>query len=481
MHRHRVLLRAVALAVAFAAAAACGSDSNDESAATASSAAASSAPAGAAGSDDPASWGVKDKKLVGPSGFGIDLSKCPAKWDDKAGLTDTEIRLGQTIAQSGAAASYGGVALGMKAYFDNVNATEGGIGGRKINFTYKDDGYEAARGKANVDEMLETANLFAFTGVLGTPINLATYDKIDESCLPDISVGSAHPAFGDPVNHPWVVPVPANSYTTEGILWGQYVLDKYGKGATVAALVANNDFGLANKDAFEKFAKDNGLTVKFELHDPQAASVTNELTNLASSNSQVVILMTLANFCTMGFQYLSQSSWKPAERIVSQTCNTVTYFKPAGQAADGWVSISDRYDTADAQDQNVPFVKSARETIAKAGLDANNSLIGQGYGLYAWPVVDTLKRAALLPGGLTRTNVMLAARKVKSANPFSREGISYEMDGAKDAFPIEGGATVRYTLEAGKDVGTQVPFGKVIDLNGKTPNCAWDGKRCAAN
>ncbi|MFN0089618.1 MAG: ABC transporter substrate-binding protein [Acidimicrobiales bacterium] len=173
-------------------AAACGSDGGDEGAQPTTASTAKGA-AAAADESDPSTWGVKDKKLVGPAGFTIDLAKCPSKWDDKAGLTDSEIRLGQTLPQSGALAAYGGIGQGMKAIFDHVNATEGGIAGRKINLVQKDDGYEAARGKANVDEMLETGNPFAIASSVGTPIVMATYEKIDESCVPDLFAGSGHP------------------------------------------------------------------------------------------------------------------------------------------------------------------------------------------------------------------------------------------------------------------------------------------------
>src|SRR5215210_6277759 len=46
-------------------------------------------------------WGKSPdgKTLTGPEGFTIDLSKCPAGWSDTEGLTDTEIKIGQTIAQ----------------------------------------------------------------------------------------------------------------------------------------------------------------------------------------------------------------------------------------------------------------------------------------------------------------------------------------------------------------------------------------------
>ena len=43
-------------------------------------------------------WGVNsDNHLIGPAGMEVDLNACPADWDDKAGLTDDQIRFGQTL------------------------------------------------------------------------------------------------------------------------------------------------------------------------------------------------------------------------------------------------------------------------------------------------------------------------------------------------------------------------------------------------
>ncbi|MFN0089616.1 MAG: ABC transporter substrate-binding protein [Acidimicrobiales bacterium] len=469
---------ALACVVALAAGA-CGSDGGDEEAAPTTAKGTATTAAAGAGPDDPSTWGVKDKKLTGPAGFSVDLSKCPAKWDDKTGLTDTEIRIGASMAQSGSFAVYGPISQGMKAYFDHINTTEGGIAGRKINFNLKDDGYEAARGKANVDELLETGNLFAFSGTLGTPIVMATNDKVNEACVPNISVSTAHPAWGDPVNRPWTTATTQLNYSSEALLWGDYILKKYGKGVTVAALAINSEFGAAYRVTFEKWAKDNGVTLKTELHDPAAPSITNEMTTLAATNADVIILMTASGYCTQAVKYMEESTWKPKERLISNTCASVSFFKPAGfGAGNGWVSISDRRDPADPTDQKEEIIKLTRDLATKNGVDPNLGAWAAGVAQMGWHTVDVLKDAAKLNGGLTRTNLMIASRNISKTHPFYRPGIKYEMKGNLDAFPSEGGVTVKYTVEAGKETGVNVPFGEVLDLNGKTPNCAWDGKQC---
>ncbi|MFN0090084.1 MAG: ABC transporter substrate-binding protein [Acidimicrobiales bacterium] len=358
-----------------------------------------------------------------------------------------------------------------------MNAVEGGIGGRKLTLLTKDDGYEAARVKANTDELLETGNLFALTTTADTPGNLAVYDKVNEECVPSLIVGSGHPAWGDPRDHPWIMSS-FLSYSTEANIWGKYILDTLGKGASVAALVMNNDFGLSMRSNFETFAKANGLSLRAEVHDPAAPNVTNELTTLASSNADVAILMTTSSYCTQAFTAIAQSTWKPKVKLVSQTCAGIaTFFKPAGETGRDWVLAGGNKELTDKAFANDPFVQTARATMEKAGLDPANAQHGNGWW-YAWGTAEVLRNAAKLPGGLTRTNTLLAMRSLDTHHPLMYDGIKFAQNGLKDSFTAEGAQLTRYTIEPGQEVGAHVPFGPPIDVNATTRNCSWDGKAC---
>ncbi|MBN8896620.1 MAG: ABC transporter substrate-binding protein, partial [Rhodospirillales bacterium] len=56
------------------------------------------------------------------------------------GVTDTEIKIGQTMPYSGNASAYGVAGRTQAAFFRMIN-DQGGINGRKINFISLDDGY----------------------------------------------------------------------------------------------------------------------------------------------------------------------------------------------------------------------------------------------------------------------------------------------------------------------------------------------------
>ncbi|MFN0091242.1 MAG: ABC transporter substrate-binding protein [Acidimicrobiales bacterium] len=474
------MTRAAAALVAFAAmAAACGSDGEADTAAPTSAGGATAttaAGAAAAGGEDPASWGVKDKKVIGPAGYTIDLSKCPSNWSDTEGVTATEIRLVQTFPFSGNNAISGNISNAIKAYFEHVNATEGGIGGKKIAFTVKDDGYEAARSKANVDELVETVKPLAFMPLSGTPGTLAVYDKLHDMCVPNLMNGTGHQLGADPVNHPWSTGSYL-SYPSEAAIWAEY-LAKTIPGGTVAGLFVNSDFGASYRIAFEKEAVKRGLKIaKIELFDQAAATITNEMTTLASTNADALVLGTFGVFCSQSMKALSELSWKPKVKIIDNPCSGPAFFKPAGDAGKDFVTAQYRKDGGDVSFANDPDVKAAQAILSKAGLDEKDSYTNWG-AWWALPLVDIMKKANARPGGISRTNLMLAAWSAQYKHPLNRGGIKFEMNGLKDAYFTEGAVLTRYAIEPGEEVGRQVEFGDVIEQNGTGALCAWDGKAC---
>ena len=60
------------------------------------------------------------------------------------GVTDGEIKIGQTMPYSGPASAYGLIGRAELAYFQMLNEA-GGVNGRKITFISLDDGYSAPK------------------------------------------------------------------------------------------------------------------------------------------------------------------------------------------------------------------------------------------------------------------------------------------------------------------------------------------------
>ena len=128
--------------------------------------------------------------------------------------------------------------------------------------------------------MLQSDRPFMIT-TLGSPNTLAVRDTINAACVPHPFVQTGLPAWADPENYPWTTGLQLNYYT-EAALWVKWIEENLADQAPVkvAALVADNDFGLAYEGGFEQFAEGSEVIGDFvvQQHDPAAPTVTNEIT-----------------------------------------------------------------------------------------------------------------------------------------------------------------------------------------------------------
>jgi ABC-type branched-subunit amino acid transport system substrate-binding protein len=88
---------------------------------------------------------------------GTDVALAEKKYDQ--GVTDTEIKIGQTVAYSGPVSAWGTIGRTQAAYFRKVN-DEGGINVAG-SFSFPDDGYLPAKTVEQVRKLIEQEEVFA--------------------------------------------------------------------------------------------------------------------------------------------------------------------------------------------------------------------------------------------------------------------------------------------------------------------------------
>ena len=427
-------------------------------------------------------WGVGDDNILrGPEGFTIDLNECPDDWSNTEGITDNEIRIGQTGPQSGTLALYGNARLGWQTYLGHVNDT-GGIAGRNVVMKSYDDAYVAAQTIEFVDELIENDNVFAIH-TLGSPNTLAVYDTLNAECIPQPFVWTGHPAWGDPEVHPWTTGS-ILSYSTEAVLWGNWIKENLAGDlpVVVAGLVMDNDFGLAYELGFEEYAHNNPDVVSEFVpvrHDPASPTITNEITTIAANDPDVYISMTAGNACLLAIQEVAASGLKEdlAAAFTPSVCKApASWISPAGDDGDGWLIVGGGVkDTTDpALIGSDAFIDFIIESLEANDLDPTISMFGNGYML-GYPYVEALRIAAELPAsannpaGLNRANFILAVRAIDIHHPIFLDGITFAMNGNADAFPIEGTDFSQYDSSTHSWI-----VSNVIDVNGASGNCVWD-------
>jgi len=92
------------------------------------------------------------------------------------GVTDTEIKIGQTMPYSGPVSAYGTVGRAQAAYFEMINA-KGGVNGRQIRLISLDDAFSPPKTVEQTRKLVESDNVLLIFSSLGTPTNSAIYAR----------------------------------------------------------------------------------------------------------------------------------------------------------------------------------------------------------------------------------------------------------------------------------------------------------------
>jgi ABC-type branched-subunit amino acid transport system substrate-binding protein len=433
-------------------------------------------------------WGLSadGKTLTGPEGFRIDLTKCPAGWSTTEGLTDTTIKIGQAIAQSGAYAAYGAMARGIQVNFGYYNDKGGFTDStgktRKIQYIAKDDGFDTARTIPLIDELIDSEKVFGVFS-LGAAGALKTYDKLNQRCIVEPAEMNGHPAMGDPVNHPWTTGMQLTA-TTEAVIWGTFIekhLSDFPGVVKVAAIRTNDANGATYEGGFKAYIAQspnkNRIQYTSETIEGLSPTVKDPMTTLAAQKPDVFIGMVAGAACTQTILEAAQDGLKEHAKylLLPLGCKNSPFVNKAavggdGTASDGWrVSGGGYVDFNATANDNDGYISWARQQLAKNGIDyKQSSLFGSGFNT-SWVIIQGVQIAGALPGGLNRTNFILALRTMDMTQPTLLNGIKFTMNGNADAYPTEGSDISRW------DAAQQAwVVEDIIDISGKTKPCAWD-------
>lgn len=442
----RLLVALVAALALFAAA--CGGGRDDEG----------------GGSDDGGSDGGDEAAV-------IDTSQCnPDELTN--GITDDSILIGSSYPQSGTFAAFSEISKGYQAYFDMVNA-EGGIDGRQIEFTSLDDGYESGRTSTNAQRLVEEEEVFALFNVIGTPNNLAIWDQPFMACVPNLFTGTGSQNWGDYEGHPFTIGSSLPQYVLESNVFADY-LEQEDPDATVAILALNNDFGEEMSTAFKDAIEGTDIeVVAEETYESTSTDVTSQITTLADSDADAVLLATTALACPNALNAVQDSGWDPI-KYISATCTSPTLVGLAEEgAADGLISAGNLMDPRNPDYAEEAGLQEYEAGIAEYGAtydaDPENTITAYGWTVGAM-LVDVLQRASESEDGLNRATVMEAAYGMDGLEAgMLLPGVSLTT-GEGDGYPAETLQIIQYD----GDAGYYVEVGDPYEFEGETPSFRTD-------
>jgi branched-chain amino acid transport system substrate-binding protein len=354
------------------------------------------------------------------------------KYDD--GVTDTEIKIGNTNPYSGPASSYAAIARTIDAYFKAVNEA-GGIGGRKIKFISLDDGYSPPKTVEVVRQLVEQDKIFALFQPLGTPCNTAIHKYMNQRKVPQLFVATGASKWGDPKNFPWTMGFQPD-YHTEAVIYAKHILANV-KDAKIAVLHQNDDYGRDYLGGFkEGLGKEAGRIVRTVTYEATDPTVDSQIIQLKDSGANVFFNVSAPKAAAQGIRKAAEIDWKPVHYLNNVSASVAAVMKPAGfDNAQGIITAAYIMDATDKAWDNNEEMKAWRSWMDKNMPQANKADANHIYGYaVAALMTETLKRCG---NEMTRANLMKqAASFQKYRLPLLLPGITVSTS-ATDFYPIQ--------------------------------------------
>lgn len=301
------------------------------------------------------------------------------------GVTSDEILIGTWAPLTGPASNLSTIAGAMDAYFAYVNAG-GGVHGRQLRLSIKDDGYDPTRTPAVVEELVDGERVFAILGGNGTANCLAVKDYLAMKLVPWVNPGSGSRVWTNPVNAYVFSTFP--SYVTEGRVLAKYATEelpaeKYGM------LYQDDSFGREGQEGVRLGLrggdKDIVLAEAYSVGDEDLSDVAQRF---HEAEIDLIFVWTIAEGAAALVKALDEIEDYSPQIVASQILSDPVMFQLAGPSWEGAIVAS----SVPESGSDEPGVQKMREIIAEYGQ-------GIEFGTYAmWG----LARAEVLVEGLRR-------------------------------------------------------------------------------
>ncbi|MBO0772843.1 MAG: ABC transporter substrate-binding protein [Actinobacteria bacterium] len=319
------------------------------------------------------------------------------------GITAHQILIGSHQPLTGPAApGYSEIAPAANAYFQYVNA-HGGVNGRKIKYTYLDDGYDPSKTVSDVHQLILQDNVYAIFDGLGTPTHLAAVSFINSSKVPDPFVASGCDCWNQPSKYPetfgWQL-----DYIREGKILGAYI-KKHFAGKKIGYFYQNDEFGQDGVKGLDMEIP-HSQVVSRQTYVPTNVNVGPAVAALKASGAQVVVSFTIPAFTALlkltslklGYDpqlvvsnvgsdpitlgglleaFAKKSHTKVSGNALTQGIITDGYLPSLGDTSSSWISlfkkIHDTYDAKAPFDGNVLYGEAVAYTFVQAMLKAGKN------------------------------------------------------------------------------------------------------------
>ena len=325
-------------------------------------------------------------------------------------MTDTEIKIGQTMPYSGPISAYGAVGHAELAYFAKLNA-EGGINGRKVTLISLDDGYNYARTLEQVRRLVEKEQVLLLFSVIGKSPNLAIRNYANAHGIPQLFAASGDGAWADPGHFPWTMGwMPSNRLKAK--LLAEHILSTR-PGARIGLLYANDDYAHDYVQGFKEGLGHKAATmiVGEQTVEQTDATLDTQIHALRASGADVLFSAMLGKRTSQALRKIAEIGWRPPHYVAVSSSVTRSVLEHAGLGnAAGLISAHYAKDIDFTKYREDPDVE-AYAAWAKVYYDGDAY---DGIASYGYQLAQTLEYVLRRCGDdLTRSNVMRIATNMK--------------------------------------------------------------------
>ncbi len=338
-------------------------------------------------------------------------STSSARADNAPGVTDTEIKIGNTMPYSGPASAYGVIGRTESAYFKMINE-QGGVNGRKINYISPDDAYSPPKTVEQVRRLVEDEKVAFCFQTLGTAPNLAIRQYLNDNKVPQLFVSTGASVFSDPEHFPWTIGYNPN-YQTEAHIYAKDILTTKPDGK-IALLYQNDGFGKDYLKGLQDVlgADHAGMLVKTASYETSEPTVDSQIVTLQGSGADILVIGATPKFAAQAIRKSFDLGWNATRYLSNVSPSIATVLKPAGlDKSKGLITSGYVKDPTDQTLKDDPGVKEWKAFCDKYMSDKEFIDVNAAYAYGAGAtMVQVLKQCG---NDLSRENVMKQATNVK--------------------------------------------------------------------
>jgi ABC-type branched-subunit amino acid transport system substrate-binding protein len=335
----------------------------------------------------------------------------PATAQNAPGVTDSEIKIGQTMPYTGPGARFSASGVAEMAYMKMIN-DQGGINGRKINLISVDDGFMPWRTGNETRKLIEVEQVAFVFGSIGTTTQLSVSKYLNERKIPQLFIESGAYRWGHYKDTPYTMGGVRPSYRLGARLYARHTL-KQKPNAKICILYEDNDWGRDYTDGVRDVLGDKyAATVREATYEFTDASIDRQIVELKATGCDALIAATVLQFAEQTIRKVRDLGWKPIFFMNNISASVPIILEPAGlESSIGLLSSAYGKDPRDPAFENDPALNDWRVWMSKYLPDADVRVPSyvNGYNTAA-TLVQVLKQAG---SDLSRENIMRQATNLR--------------------------------------------------------------------